>query len=186
MVNRRLKSGTSEPLIPPIRSLKSKTNGQKVDKWKWAVCRWLSLKWTVLSSLFPPDLDSLIACSLGQGRVETLTLNAVIVLSLLSIWFSWIVRVVIYGHEAGRVFRMDPKDLILDGNGVMSTCSKTGPEMGSDKDNSIKKILKLIIWKYISQHPIHSSSCLQLSLFCKLQSSKSFVLSIQRSRNNFV
>ena len=79
---------------------------------------------------------------------------------------------------------MDPKDLILDGNGVMSTCSKTGPEMGSDKDNSIKKILKLIIWKYISQHPIHSSSCLQLPVFCKLQSSKSFVLSIRCSSKN--
>ena len=49
----------------------------------------------------------------------------------------------------------------MDGSRVLSTCSKTGPEMRSDKDNSIKLLKTIIenyfffIWKYISKHPIY-------------------------------
>jgi len=69
---------------------------------------------------------------------------------------------------------MDQKGPTLDGNGVMSTCSKTGPEMGSDKDNSIKQLLQLTIFNFSFGNIIHNirytSSCLQLLLLCKLES----------------
>ena len=49
------------------------------------------------------------------------------------------------GRKVCNLGRMDQKDVpTLDGNRVLSTCSKTGPEMRSDKDNSIK-LLKTII-----------------------------------------